>query len=58
MSTKGLTESLRNNHSISNGGKYFNENGSQNYLIFQPLFRHFTSKNGEISSWQLKGMSE
>ena len=30
----------------------------QNYLVYQPLFSYFTSKNGRIGSWQSKRMLE
>ena len=40
------------------GGKYFGENGSQNYLAFQLFSLYFTSKNGKIGSWQSKVLSE
>ena len=42
-STKGLTKKYKNGYSILNGVKYFNEDGSQNYFIFQPLFKIFSS---------------
>ena len=29
-----MTEFLIKNYSILNGGKYFGENGSQNYVVF------------------------
>ena len=45
--------SLINNYSFLNGGKYFGENGSQNYLLFWPFSRYFVSKNGKICSWLL-----
>ena len=47
-----------NNYSICSGGKYFGENWSQNYLVFQLCSRYLPSKNGNIGSWQSKGMSE
>ena len=46
-----------NNYSILKGGKYFVENGSKSYLLFQQFFR-FTSKNGKIYSWWSKETSE
>ena len=30
-------------HGIMNGAKYFADDGSQNYLVFQPLFRCSTA---------------
>ena len=44
--------------SILNGRKYFSADGSQNYLVFQPVFSYFTFKNGKIHSWQSKRMPE
>ena len=35
--TKGLIKDIKNYYSILNGGKYFVENGSQNYLVFRPF---------------------
>ena len=44
------------------GKNYFEEDGAQNYLVFQPLFRYFkvnmiTSVANYIVSWQSKGLS-
>ena len=47
-----------NKDSILNGSKYILYDGSQNYLVFQPIARYFTSKKDKIASWQSKGMSE
>ena len=45
-----LTKDIKNYYSILNGGKYFVENGSQNYLVFQPFSWYLISKNGKIGS--------
>ena len=37
ISAKRLTKDLINGYSIHNGAKYFAEDVSQNYFIFQPL---------------------
>ena len=37
------------------GKSHFEEDGTQNYLVFQPLFRYF--KTDTISSWKSKGLS-
>ena len=58
VSTKGLTKDLINNYSILNGGKYFGENGSENYLVFQPCFTYLTRTDDKIVLWQSKEMSE
>ena len=41
------------------GKSDFEGNGTQNYLVFQPLFKYFKSnvKNSTISSWKSKGLS-
>ena len=46
----GLTKGLINGYDIFNGEKYFLDDGSQNYLIFEPNQRYFqtftdTNKN-------------
>ena len=37
---------------------HFDENGTQNYLVFQPLYRYFemTANTDYISSWKSKGL--
>ena len=41
------------------GGKtYFEEDGTQNYLVFQPMYRYFKQINNDyISSWKSKALS-
>ena len=42
------------------GKSHFEEDGVQNYLIFQPLIRYFefiTNTPTYISSWKSKGLS-
>ena len=41
--TKGLTKNLINGYGIFDGEKYFPDNGSQNYLIFQPVCKHVSN---------------
>ena len=43
---------------IVKGREYFYVDGSQNYLVFQPIFSYFISKNGKIHLWQSKRMSQ
>ena len=38
-----------------NDEKYFSLDGTQSYLVFQPLYSYFTSQNGKIYSWQSPG---
>ena len=38
ISTKGLTKDLTNGYSMLNDAKYFSEDGSQSYFVFQPLY--------------------
>ena len=40
------------------GKSHFEEDGTQNYLVFQPMYRYFkTSSSYQISSWTSKGLS-
>ena len=41
------------------GKNYFEEDGTQNYLVFQPIRRHFRliADSKLISSWKSKGLS-
>ena len=41
------------------GKSHFEENGTQNYLVFQPFYRYFKmiTNNDYISSWKFKGLS-
>ena len=48
--------------SYSMGKNYFDENGTQNYLVFQAIFRYFeintiNNTTNYVSSWQSKGLS-
>ena len=45
------------------GKSNFNEGGTQNYLVFQPLFRYFkvnviTNVTNYVLSWKSKGLSD
>ena len=42
------------------GKKYFEEDGTQNYLVFQPMSRYFKiiANKKFISSWKSKGLSD
>ena len=40
------------------GKSHFEEDGTQNYLVFQPMYRYFkTDSSYHISSWTSKGFS-
>ena len=42
------------------GKSHFDEDGTQNYLVFQPIYRYFklnTTNTLYILSWQSKGLS-
>ena len=40
------------------GKSYFEEDGTQNYLVFQPMYRYFKQINNDyISSWKSKWLS-
>ena len=43
-----------------NGKSYFEQDGTPNYLIFQPISRYFkiTANTKFISSWKSKGLSD
>ena len=42
------------------GKNYFEEDGAQNYLVFQPIFRYFKiiANKKFISSWKYEGLSD
>ena len=42
------------------GKSYFEDDGKQNYLIFQPMSRYlkFVTNSQNISSWRSKGLSD
>ena len=40
------------------GKNYFEEDGAQNYLVFQPISRYFKMNGKYISSWKSKGLSD
>ena len=54
ISAKVLIKNLINKYSFLNIGKYFSLDGSQNYLVFQPLSSYFTSKTGKFIYGNLK----
>ena len=39
------------------GKNYFDGDGIQNYLIFQPVCKYFERAGSKISSWESKGLS-
>ena len=42
------------------GKSHFEEDGTKNYLVFQPIYRYFKviADTKYISSWQSKGISD
>ena len=45
------------------GKSHFEEDGAQNYLVFQPMFRYFTiiagvANGSHINYWKSKGLSD
>ena len=40
------------------GKNYFEEDGAQNYLVFQPISRYFKINRKYILSWKSKGLSD
>ena len=39
------------------GKNYFEEDGTQNYLVFQPVYKYFEKTGDKVSSWKSKGLS-
>ena len=39
------------------GKIYFDGDGTQNYLVFQPVYKYFRVESNNISSWESKGLS-
>ena len=38
------------------GKNYFDDDGTQNYLVFQPVYKYFDAVGFEIASWKPKGL--
>ena len=39
------------------GKNYFDDDGTQNYSIFQPVYKYFEKNSGKITSWESRGLS-
>ena len=39
------------------GKSYFDEDGAQNYLVFQSMLEYFTLNSNWITKWKSKGLS-
>ena len=39
------------------GKNYFDDDGTQNYSIFQPVYKYFEISSGKITSWESRGLS-
>ena len=39
------------------GKSHFDEDGAQNYLVFQPILKYFTLNSNWITKWKSKGLS-
>ena len=39
------------------GKSHFDEDGAQNYLVFQSILEYFTLNNNWIKKWKSKGLS-
>ena len=51
-------DELKNiNLSYFKGKKHFDEDGAQNYLIFQSMLKYFTLDDKWITKWKSKGLS-
>ena len=40
------------------GKNYFDEDGTQNYLVLQSIFEYFTLNSSRITKWKSKGLSD
>ena len=40
------------------GKNYFEEDGTQNYLVFQPVYKYFEKTEDKVSLWKSKGLSD
>ena len=40
------------------GKNYFEEDGTQTYLVFQPVYKYFQKTGDKVSSWKSKGLSD
>ena len=40
------------------GKNYFEEDGTQNYLVFQAVYKYFERTGDKVSSWKSKGLSD
>ena len=40
-----------------NGKNYFDDDGIQNYLVFQSILKYFTLNSSQITKWKSKGLS-
>ena len=40
------------------GKNYFEEDGTQNFLVFQPVYKYFEKTGNQVSSWKSKGLSD
>ena len=45
---------MTNGYNILNVSKYFIEDESQNYLVFQPVFKHFQTFTGSNKTFAWK----
>ena len=39
------------------GKRHFDEDGTQNYLVLQPILKYFTLNSNWITKWKSKGLS-
>ena len=56
---KELKKNRKFDASYFRGKNYFDGNdGTQNYLVFQPLYKYFEKTGNRVSSWRSKGLSD
>ena len=51
------TKTELKNLSYFSGKNYFDEDGAQNYLVFQSMLKYFTLDDKWITKWKSKGLS-
>ena len=37
---------------------YFDDDGTQNLLVFQPVYKYFEKTGNTVSTWKSKGLSD
>ena len=58
--TKAKQRKTKHDSSFLHGKSHFEDNGTENYLVFQPVHRYFKNiaNSDHISAWKSKGLSD